>query len=150
MRLLEKANIGYKTLAYTYDPNNLDVGKIAEENELDVRVIYKTLVGIGAQTGLFVAVIPGDKQMDRKALARITGNKKVSLLPIDQLEAKTGYIRGGCCPIGMKQALPVYIDISAQEREHIWVNAGQRGLLIGLHYTDLQQASQASLEPIAH
>lgn len=145
MRILEQEGIAYDTLAYTYDPQDLDVRKIAQENQLPIEQIYKTLAAWGDKTGLVVAVVPGHMKLRRKALAQATGNKKISLVPLDKLQALTGYIRGGCSPIGMKAQPPVFVDATAEALGYIWVNAGVRGILIGLRTDALLQASRGSL-----
>jgi len=149
LRILERNKIPYQTLEYTYDPDNLDVRKIAADNDLDAKEVYKTLVAKGDKTGLLVAVIPGDKKLDRKALGKASGNKKINLVEISKLEKLTGYIRGGCSPIGMKSNPPVYLDASAEELDLIWVNAGVRGLLFGVGADDLVAASKAQVEDIS-
>lgn len=148
MRLLDRKKIKYQLLEYSYDPENLDVQKIARDNDLDVRHVYKTLVLRGKETGLIVTVIPGDKQVDRKVIAKLSGNKKVDLLPVNELEKETGYIRGGCSPLGMKKNLPVFIDQSAEEWGRIWFNAGVRGILMQVQTDDLLQISQGELAKI--
>ncbi|MEO0874828.1 MAG: Cys-tRNA(Pro) deacylase [Bacteroidota bacterium] len=145
IRILERNKIEYQLQEYTYDPEDLDVRKIAQDNGMAVQAVYKTLVAKGNKTNLLVAVIPGDKKLDRKAIAKASGNKKINLAPIDKLEELTGYIRGGCSPIGMKSKPPVYIDVSAEALGEIWVNAGMRGLLIKVRTSDLVQVCAASV-----
>lgn len=144
IRQLERAGVPYELLTYQYDPENLDVHKIARENKLIVSEVFKTLVVRGNHTGLLVAVIAGDQQLNRKALAQLSGNKKVNLVPIAELQSLTGYIRGGCSPLGMKGNPPVYVDITAQERD-IWINAGKRGLLMKVSTDGLLKASKGEL-----
>ncbi len=149
IRILERKKVPYQLLEYTYDPENLDVKKIALDNKLEIAEVYKTLVVKGNKTGLLVAVIPGDKKLNRKAIAKASGNKKINLVPIDQLEALTGYIRGACSPIGMKSSPPIFVDITAEALGDIWVNAGMRGLLMKLKVDDLVKLSNAKLLDIA-
>ncbi len=148
LRILEQNGIPYGLLEYTYDPEDLDVRKIAQENDLEIEVVYKTLVAKGNRTGLLVAVIPGHQRLDRKAIAKASGNKKINLVAIDELEGLTGYIRGGCSPVGMKSAPPVYIDSSALELGKIWVNAGTRGLLMKLQTADLVRVCKGNVVDI--
>lgn len=140
MRRLEAAGIPYTLTAYQYDAEELSVAKIAAENNLMLERIFKTLV-LKTDTGdVIVAVTPGDKQLDTKALAKESNCKKVALADSQQLLALTGYIRGGCSPVGMKKNFPVIVDASALSFERIYVNAGMRGLLMELSPQDLQRA----------
>lgn len=137
MHKLERHGISYGWIEYSYDPANLDVRKIAEDNRIEVSHIFKTLAIEGDKTGLLVAVVPGHLKLNRKALAKASGNKKISLVSLDKLEKQTGYIRGGCCPIGMKSNPPIYIDSYAKELGFVFVNAGRRGVLLKLRLEDL-------------
>lgn len=130
VRLVEQAGMTYELLAYTYDDDKLNVANIAEKNGLELLSLYKTLVLEGDKTGILVAVIPGDRALNTKALAAASGNRKVNLLPTTELLKHTGYIRGGCSPIGMKKNFPVFVDSRAQQLNAIYVNAGKRGLLM--------------------
>ena len=143
LRLLDRQKLPYTTISYSYDPENLDVAHIAATNDLELSNIYKTLILKGDKTGVFVAVVAGDAQLHLKKAAQASGNKKVALLPIKDLLATTGYIRGGCSPLGLKKNYPVYIDVLGEGLELLYVNAGLRGLLVGLHPNDLVQATGA-------
>jgi len=149
IRLLEQAGIQHRLLPYTYDPDQLAVDKIAEENGLPLEQLYKTLVLEGNATGPVVAVIPGHQQLQLKALAISSGNKKVAMVAVKDLQQLTGYIRGGCSPIGMKKDYPVVLDQQAVSQEQIFVNAGTRGLLVGLSPHDLQRITRALLAEIS-
>lgn len=138
IRIIERKKIVYTTIEYHYDPENLNVGKIAEENDLELKSIFKTLVVKGDKNGVFVVVVPGDKELNMKAAAKISGNKKIHLLPIKDLEKTTGYIRGGCSPFGMKKDYLVFIDIAAQDLDIFYVNAGTRGILMGISAKNLE------------
>lgn len=138
LRILARKKITYTLVEYTYDPENLDVAKIALENGLELKAVYKTLVLKGDRNGIFVTVVPGDRSLDLKATAKISGNKKVQMMPVKDLEKSTGYIRGGCSPIGMKKAFPVYMDQLALELDMVYVNAGTRGILFGVPAKDLK------------
>ncbi len=150
LRILDRNKISYTIVEYTYDPENLNVGKIAEENNLELVAVFKTLVLKGDKTGIFVCVVPGDQELNLKAAAKQSGNKKCALLPIKDLEKTTGYIRGGCSPVGMKKAFPVFIDDKAMELETVYVNAGTRGILFGVKPDDLQSVSNGTICTIAH
>ena len=150
IRILERQGIAFETAAYTYDAEEgLSVALIAQANGLPLERIFKTLVAKGDKTGLAVALVPGDSELDFKALAKASGNKKMALVPVKDIQPLTGYIRGGCSPIGMKKDYPVFIDASAQEHEQIYVNAGQRGLLLLLRPSDLQQATRGAFVALA-
>ena len=150
MRMLDQQNIPYRILEYTYDPENLSVAKrLPRKNGLDVSDVYKTLVAKGNRSGLMVALIPGDKLLHNKALAKASNNKKVGMVEMAKLEEYTGYIRGGCCPLGMKTPLPTYLDASAELKENVWVNAGARGILIELQVTDLIELTDAEVLAIS-
>lgn len=136
-RLLDRANIAYELVPYTVDENNLAATHVAEELGEDIATVFKTLVLRGDRTGLFVCVIPGDKEVDLKAVARLSGNKKADLIPMKELLPTTGYIRGGCSPIGMKKPLPTFIDDSCTLHECIYISAGVRGLQIAIAPNDL-------------
>jgi len=144
IRILDRKKVSFELVEYQYNPNQLDVGKIARDNQLELAQVYKTLVLDGDRSGLVVAVIPGDKSLDLKALAKVSTNKKVQLLPTKDLLAKTGYIRGGCSPIGLKKFYPVYLAHEAKAWKKIYINAGQRGLLVGLSPGDLVETVQAN------
>lgn len=136
-RLLDRAKISYDLVPYTVDEDNLAATHVAEELGEDIATVFKTLVLRGDRTGLFVCVIPGDKEVDLKAAARVSGDKKVDLIPMKELLPTTGYIRGGCSPIGMKRVLPTYIHATCIEHEHIYISAGVRGLQIAIAPHDL-------------
>lgn len=136
-RLLDKANIEYELIAYSVDESNLAATHVAEELGEDIATVFKTLVLRGDRTGLFVCVIPGDKEVDLKAAARISGNKKVEMLAMKELLPTTGYIRGGCSPIGMKRPLPTIFHSSALDHQRIYVSAGVRGLQVAISPQEL-------------
>ena len=147
-RLLDKAKIAYNLVPYTVDEDNLAATHVAEELGEDIATVFKTLVLRGDRTGLFVCVIPGDKEVDLKAAAKVSGNKKCELIPMKELLPTTGYIRGGCSPIGMKKLLPTYFHSTAREHEHIYISAGVRGLQIEIAPEDLIAYVGATLADI--
>lgn len=136
-RLLDRAKIAYELIPYTVDEDNLAATHVAEELGEDIATVFKTLVLRGDRTGLFVCVIPGDREVDLKAAARTSGNKKADLIPMKELLPTTGYIRGGCSPIGMKKPLATYIHTTCLEHTRIYISAGIRGLQIALAPQDL-------------
>lgn len=147
-RLLDKSKIAYNLVPYTVDEDNLAATHVAEELGEDIATVFKTLVLRGDRTGLFVCVIPGDKEVDLKAAAKVSGNKKCELIPMKELLPTTGYIRGGCSPIGMKKPLPTYFHSTAREHEHIYISAGVRGLQIKIAPEDLIAYVGATLADI--
>ena len=136
-RLLDRAKIAYELVPYTVDEDNLAATHVAEELGEDIATVFKTLVLRGDRAGLFVCVIPGDKEVDLKAAARVSGNKKADLIPMKELLPTTGYIRGGCSPIGMKKPLPTFIHSTCLDHERIYISAGVRGLQIASAPADL-------------
>ena len=127
MRRLDAAKIPYTVKEYVVDENDLSGIHIAEQIGLPFAQVFKTLVAKGDKTGIVVFCIPVDKEIDLKRAAVVTGNKKIEMLPVKDLLATTGYIRGGCSPIGMKKKFPTYIEESAREFDEITVSAGIRG-----------------------
>ena len=136
-RLLDKAHITYELITYPVDENNLAANHIAEEIGEDIQQVFKTIVLFGEKTRHFVCVIPGDKEIDLKKAANISGNKKVDLIPMKELLPTTGYIRGGCSPIGMKKAFPTFFHLTATDFPYIFVSAGLRGLQFKINPNDL-------------
>lgn len=127
-RLLDRAAIPYELIPYRVDEEHLAATHVAEELGEPIECVFKTLILKGDRTGYFVCVIPGDHEVELKAAARISGNKKADLIPMKELLPVTGYIRGGCSPIGMKKPFPTFIHQTALEHEFIYISAGVRGL----------------------
>lgn len=136
-RLLDRAKIGYELVPYEVDENNLAVTHVAEQLGEDIAQVFKTLVLRGDKHGIFVCVIPGDKEVDLKKAAKLSGNKSAEMIAMKELLPTTGYIRGGCSPIGMKKNFPVYIQDSCLLHDYIYISAGQRGLQIKIAPADL-------------
>ena len=136
-RLLDKAGIRYELIPYTVDENDLAAGHIAEQLGEPLEQVFKTLVLFGDRTGHFVCVVPGDQEVDLKKAAKASGNKKCDLIPMKELLPTTGYIRGGCSPVGMKKAFPTYLEESATLYDHIYISAGIRGLQFRISPVDL-------------
>lgn len=129
-RLLDRARIPYELIPYEFDPDDLAAQHVADSLGEDIRQVFKTLVLRGERTGYLVCVVPGDAEVDLKKAARAAGDKKVDLIPMRDLLEVTGYIRGGCSPVGMRKAFPTYFHVSALDFDHIYVSAGVRGLQI--------------------
>jgi Cys-tRNA(Pro)/Cys-tRNA(Cys) deacylase len=128
IRQVEQRNIAYNEYEFAWSEDHLSADSVAEKLGIDPARIFKTLVTVGNKTGPVVAVIPGNRELDLKKLAKASGNKKVEMLHMKDLEATTGYIRGGCSPIGMKKLFPTFVAAEANDYETIIVSAGRRGL----------------------
>ncbi|MBR4045674.1 MAG: Cys-tRNA(Pro) deacylase [Alistipes sp.] len=147
-RLLDRAKIEYRLVPYTVDESNLAATHVAEELGEDIATVFKTLVLRGDRTGHFVCVIPGDKEVDLKRAAKVSGNKKADLIPMKELLPTTGYIRGGCTPIGMKKPFPTFIHSTCLLYDTIYISAGVRGLQIAINPNALIELIGASVEDI--
>ena len=136
-RLLDKAKIEYELIPYEFDENDLAAQHVAESLGQDIARVFKTLVLHGDRSGYIVCVVPGDLEVDLKALAKVSGNKKVEMIAMKDLLSVTGYIRGGCSPVGMKKRFPTYFHKTATTHPTIYVSAGVRGLQIEIAPKDL-------------
>lgn len=137
IRMVEQKKIPYTEHEYEWDENHLSASSVAEQLPESQSRIFKTLVAVGNVTGPLVAVIPGEAELNLRKLAKVSGNKKVEMLHLKDLEATTGYIRGGCSPIGMKKLFPTYLDQIAENYDQIIVSAGRRGLQMELAPQDI-------------
>lgn len=144
-RLMDKAKVQYELVPYEFDESDLSVQHVAAELGENISQVFKTIVLQGDRTGHLVCVVPGDCEVNLKKAARVSGNKKVEPLPLKELLPVTGYIRGGCSPIGMKKHFPTYVHATAADFESIYVSAGQRGLQIKLNPHDLLRESRGML-----
>ena len=136
-RLLDKAKIAYELIPYEVDENDLSAIHVADSLGENIEQVFKTLVLHGDKNGHFVCVIPGEHEVDLKLAAKASGNKKCDLIPMKELLPLTGYIRGGCTPIGMKKTFSTYIHESCLNYPYIYISAGQRGLQLKLDPNDL-------------
>lgn len=136
-RLLDQAHVAYELVPYEVDENNLAADHVAASLGEDIRQVFKTLVLHGDRTGHFVCVVPGGDEVDLKKAARVSGNKKVEMIAMKQLLPTTGYIRGGCSPIGMKKPFPTYFHQTCNDFDYIFVSAGLRGLQLKMAPADL-------------
>ena len=127
-RLLDAAGIAYELVPYEVDENDLAAAHIAQQLGEPLEQVFKTLVLKGDRSSYFVCVLPGGEELDLKKAAKVSGNKSCDLIPMKELLPVTGYIRGGCSPVGMKKAFPTYFEESAQLHDYIYVSAGMRGL----------------------
>ena len=142
-RILDGLGIAYELKEYPVDLNDLSAVHVAASVGMPVEMVFKTLVARGDKNGVLMACIPGDAELDLKALAAVSGNKKVEMVHLKEVQGLTGYIRGGCSPLGAKKEYPVYLDESARQWETIAVSAGKRGEQILLAPMDLVQAVRA-------
>ena len=147
-RLLDKAGIEYQLVPYAVDENDLAATHIAEQLGEPIEQVFKTLVLSGDRTGYFVCVVPGNAEVDLKAAAKVSGNKKCDLIPMKDLLGVTGYIRGGCSPVGMKKPFPTYFHSTATGFPAIYVSAGVRGLQFRINPEDLISYTKASVADI--
>lgn len=144
MRLLESAGIAYRTAEYEYDENNLSGLHAAEQIGIPAEQVFKTLVTRGDKTGILVFCIPVDMELDLKKAAAVSKNKKVEMTHMKELLALTGYIRGGCSPIGMKKKYPTFLDETCILFDEIAVSAGIRGEQVILSPADLARFTEAT------
>ena len=144
-RLLDRAKIHYELIHYRVDEDDLAAVHVAEQLGEPIERVFKTLVLRGDRTGVLICVVPGDAEVDLKAAARASGNKSVEMLHMKELLPTTGYIRGGCSPIGMKKSFPTYIHSTCRLYDSIYVSAGVRGLQIRIAPDDLIRTTNASV-----
>ena len=147
-RLLDAAGINYTLVPYQVDEEHLEASHVAEQLGEDLDRVFKTLVLRGDKNGLFVCVVPGSMEVDLKVAAKISGNKSCAMIHVKELLPSTGYIRGGCSPIGMKKPLPTFIHESALLWDYIYISAGVRGLQICIEPQTLIDFVGASIYPI--
>jgi len=136
-RILDSKSVDYELIEYEVDESDLSAITLAKKIGEDIEQIFKTLVLRGDKTGVFVCVIPGNAEVDLKKAAKISGNKNCTMVQQKELLPLTGYIRGGCSPLGMKKPFPTYIDETCELFAHIFVSAGQRGLQFKINPGDL-------------
>ena len=144
-RLLDKAKIAYQLVPYEDDENDLSATHVAEQLGENVEQVFKTLILHGDKSGYFVCVIPGADEVDLKKAAKVSGNKKCEMIPVKELLPLTGYIRGGCSPVGMKKALPTFIHTTCMDFGYIYISAGMRGLQIRIAPADLVEFTRAEV-----
>ena len=148
-RILDRLKISYELIEYEVDESDLSAVHVAATAGIQIGQVYKTLVLEGDKNGHFVCIVQGGDEIDLKKAAKASSNKKVAMIPMKDLEPLTGYIRGGCSPLGMKKNFPVYIDIAAFDQPAIFISAGVRGMQIKLSPTDLIIACKAKKAEIA-
>lgn len=141
IRIIENHKAEYKIISFEVDESDLSAERIAEIKGIEPERIFKTLVLINNDNQYIVAVIPSNYHLDLKKMAKVSHSKKCEMIPMKELFSVTGYIRGGCSPVGMKKQFPTFIEESAQLFERILVSAGKRGFLIELKPNDLSEIS---------
>lgn len=139
MRMLDRAKIPYEVLSYEYDESDLSGVHAAQALSLDPAQVFKTLVTRGGKGGVFVFCIPVGAELDLKKAARCAGVKSIEMLHVRELQGLTGYIRGGCSPVGMKKQYPTFIDASADKFGEIYVSAGLRGQQLKVNPRELKE-----------
>lgn len=147
-RLLDQAGVKYELVPYEVDENDLSAVHVAASLGEDVEQVFKTIVLRGDKTGLLVCVVPGNHDVNLKKAAKASGNKKCEPLPLKELLPSTGYVRGGCSPIGMKKALPTYVHETAAGFDQIFVSAGTRGVQLRIAPGDLLRQARAEYADI--
>lgn len=142
-RILDRLRINYELIEYEVDEKDLSAVHVAETAGLPIDKVYKTLVLQGDKNGILVCIVPGDKEIDLKKAAAASLNKKAAMIKMNELEPLTGYLRGGCSPLGMKKNYPVFIDKSAFVQAFIFISAGARGMQIRIAPDDLATVTKA-------
>ena len=147
-RILDQKKVPYELIPYTVDESDLAATHVAAELGEDIAQVFKTLVLRGDRNGLLACVIPGDKEVDLKKAAKLSGNKKVEMIAMKELLPLTGYIRGGCCPIGMKKPYPTWIHSTCRDFDFIYISAGVRGLQLRISPVALVEVVGAQVEDL--
>lgn len=149
VRLLEQIHISYELREYSVDPEDLKAETVAAKIGLPSEQVFKTLVARGDRNGICMAVIPGNAELDLKALANASGDRKIQLIPVKELQALTGYIRGGVTALAGKKDYPVYVDETIEMFDTISISAGIRGMQILLKPADYLRATNATVAPLS-
>jgi Cys-tRNA(Pro)/Cys-tRNA(Cys) deacylase len=147
-RLLDRLGIAYELREYDVDPENLSAENVAAKVGLPLDQVWKTLVARGDRTGVLFAVLPGSGALDLKALARLSGDRRVETVPLKEVQPLTGYIRGGVTVLGAKKAYPVFVDETIELHDRVAVSAGIRGTQIVLAPADYLRAVAATVGSI--
>ena len=150
VRLLDRLGIPYELREYEVDPEDLAAETVAAKINLPAEQVFKTLVAHGDRNGICMAVIPGNTELDLKALAEASGNRKIQLAAVKDLQALTGYIRGGVTALAAKKDYPVYVDETIELFDVISISAGIRGMQILVAPADYLKATNATIAPLAH
>lgn len=149
-RILDQAGIPYELIPYEVDESDLSAVSVAQKVGMPPEQIYKTLVVRGDKTSILIACIPAHHELNLKSLAQVSGNKKVEVVALKDVQPLTGYIRGGVSPLGTKKKYPVYFQEDILTQEKIALSAGTRGLQIFALSQDLVRVVQGNLGPISN
>ena len=149
VRLLDVKKIPYEMVNYKINKDNYDAEQIALDNNIPQHLLYKTLICIGLDKEIIVAVLPANEQLSIKKLEKVAEIKQINLLPTEELMVKIGYIRGGCSPIAMKKKFPVYIQSSTDANSIVWINAGKKGILLKMLLRDVILITNGQLADIS-
>lgn len=147
-RFLQKKGVKFDLIPYEVDENDLGAEHVAESLSENVEQVFKTIVLHGDKSGYIVGVLPGNHEIDLKKLAKVSGNKKCEPLPLKELLPTTGYIRGGCSPIGMKKKFQTYIHTTVNSFPYVFVSAGVRGVQLKISPVDLIEQTEAVVADI--
>ena len=150
MRILDKNKINYEVITYDISDDKIDGISVAEKTGQDMKEVYKTLVTQGVSRELYVFVIPVDKELDLKKAARSAGEKSLQMIHVKDITKYTGYIRGGCSPVGMKKLYKTFIQEEARDLENICVSGGKKGLQVKLEPMDLIKIINGSFADVIH
>lgn len=149
-RFLQKKGVKFDLIPYEVDENDLGAEHVAESLSENVEQVFKTIVLHGDKSGYIVGVLPGNHEIDLKKLAKVSGNKKCEPLPLKELLPTTGYIRGGCSPIGMKKKFQTYIHTTVNSFPYVFVSAGVRGVQLKISPVDLIEQTEAVVADIVY
>lgn len=148
-RILDTLKISYQMKEYKVDPDNLSADNVAAKIGMPLGQVFKTLVARGDKTGVVMACLPGSGELDLKALAQVSGNKRVEMVHLKEVQGLTGYIRGGVSPLGVKKPYPIYFDDSITDWDVIAVSAGIRGAQLTVAPNDLVRAANGTIASIS-
>jgi Cys-tRNA(Pro)/Cys-tRNA(Cys) deacylase len=148
VRILESNNIPFELFEYEFNEDEIDAVSVAGKINASPEMVFKTLVAQGDKTGIVVFVIPGNAELNLKKAAKVSGNKNVEMIKAKDLLSITGYIRGGCSPIGMSKKYPTFIEETSQLYEQIYFSAGVRGMQIKLSPFDLVKITEAEFSDL--
>ncbi len=144
MRILESEKVEYELCQYNWDEEHLDAIHAAKEANLELEKVFKTIVMRNSENHIFVFCLPAEFSISMKKARELTHSKDIELLPLNELQKNTGYIRGGCSPLGMIKKYPTFIEETALLEDYIYVSAGQRGFFLKLKSEDLARCSGAT------
>ncbi len=149
LRQLERLGVPFTLRTYDVDPDDLSAGSVARKIGFPLEATFKTLVARGERSGVVLAVVPGDRELDEKALARVLGDRRAGPVALQEVQPLTGYVRGGVTALACRKPYPVYLDASALRFATISVSAGRRGAQVLLAPLDYVRATQARVAEIA-